>query len=215
MCVDKMDNSASISKTNELPSSKKPLKKASTQLLHSSLGEAAGFAVSLGAVYFADCLLPGPTSRATKRVAQALSRWRHTETAQEIACARKIIDVSLMNIGGLTNMGTQFTLHRYGINPEERAPLAQDLGRLLTGRLVGTATSIGALAFTQKHMSSAISTGEKGISDALAGGAAGDRFAELLISNIIQSIGALPGSVSAQLLYDRVMGKHHSNQPNR
>lgn len=184
-------------------------KAASSQLLHSALGEVVGLSVSLGAVYVANHMFPGQTKWATKKIAERLGTWRGTAPTEQLACASKIMDVTLMNIGGISNMATQFTLHRHATNPEDRQPLGHDIGRLLAGRVAGTVTSIGSLAFAQKHMPSGIGKSERRISDVMGKGPAAERFAELFISDIIQSIGAIPGNVSAQLLYDQIVGNAH------
>lgn len=199
-----MDKSTPNTDDHSLPEATQ--KAAASQLLHSALGEVVGLSVSLGAVYVANHLFPGQTRWATKKIAERLGTWRGTAPTEQLACAGKIMDVTLMNIGGLSNMATQFTLHRQAMKPEDRQPLGYDLGRLLAGRVAGTATSIGTLALTQKHMSSRMFRSERRVSDILGGGAASDRFAELFVSDIIQSIGAMPGNVTAQLLYDHVVG---------
>jgi hypothetical protein len=180
-------------------------KAASTQFLHSGLGEVVGIAVSLGAVYFANHLLPNQTRVATQMVARTLGKWRGTPMHQQEICARKIIDVTLMNIGGLSNMGAQFALHRTSIAPEDRPPLTHELGRLFTGRVVGTITAIGTLALTQKNAPLAMKSTEQRLSRFLGNTAASSRFSELFISDIIQSVGAVAGNAPAQILFDKLV----------
>jgi hypothetical protein len=92
------------------------------------------------------------------------------------------------------------------MKPEDKPPLAYELGRLITGRVVGTVTAIGALAFARIHAPKAMAGGEHRISNIFGNNATSLRFSELLLSNIVQSAGALAGNVPAQLLYDKVVG---------
>jgi len=181
-------------------------KKFSTQFAHSALGEVVGLTVSLGAVYFAHHLLPNQTRAVTHKIAEKLGHWRSTHAHEQALCARKIMDVTLMNIGGLSNMGVQFCLHRTSMKPEDRPPLALELGRLLGGRVAGTVTAIGTLALAQAHAPSTIMKSERQLSKLLGNTATTARFSELFISDITQSVGALVGNVPAQILYDKLVG---------
>ncbi len=182
-----------------------PTKAASIQFLHSGLGELVGIVVSLGAVYFANHLLPNQTRAATQMVARTLGKWRGTHAHEQEICARKIMDVTLMNIGGLSNMSAQFALHRTSIAPDDRPPLAHELGRLFTGRVVGTVTAIGTLALTQKNAPSAMKKTEQHLSKCFGSTTASNRFSELLVSDIIQSVGAVAGNAPAQILFDKLV----------
>ena len=115
-----------------------------------------------------------------------------------------------MNIAGLSNMGMQFALHRTSMNPEDKPPLAHELGRLVAGRVVGTATAVSTLALAHTYTPKAMASTQHFGSKLLGNTAKTDRFSELLLSNIIQSAGALVGNVPAQLLYDKVVGNTRS-----
>ena len=118
---------------SEDPAVDKPIdsssKKLTTQLLHSSLGEAAGFSVSIGAVYLAHYLMPSQTRAVTETLAERIAKWRGTHAGEERDLAKKVVDVTLMNVGGLSNMAMQFSLHRASMEPEDKPPLAHELGR--------------------------------------------------------------------------------------
>ena len=173
--------------------------------MHSGLGELVGIAVSLGTVYFANHLLPNQTRAATQMVARILGKWRGTQAQAQEICAHKIMDVTLMNIGGLSNMVAQFALHRTSIAPDDRQPLAHEIGRLFTGRVVGTITAIGTLALTQKNAPSAMKKSEQRLSKLLGSTTASSRFSELFVSDIIQSAGAIAGNAPAQILFDKLV----------
>ena len=160
-------------------------------------GEMVGLAVSIGAVYAAERLAPRQLNAFTERLARALGEHRGTGSEQQLATARKIADFSIMNIGGLMNVGTQFALHRHAQPRDERAPLASDFGRVLTGRAVGTGTAGLALLMAEKYLPGRMLGHQS-------------RLGELAISSLIQSAGALPGNISAQLLYDQLLGTHKS-----
>jgi hypothetical protein len=76
---------------------------------------------------------------------------------------------------------------------------------------VGTATAVGTLAFARTYTPKAMAGGEHHLSKLLGNNAKSLRFSELLLSNLVQSSGALAGNVPTQLLYDKVVG----NQPNK
>ncbi len=170
----------------------------------SALGEVSGYAVGLGAVYLADYLLPKQKRGAIDWLARQLGRWHGTGGEAQQVLAGKIADVTVMNLGGLVNMGTQFTLHRHAQPSDERTPLGEELGRVLTGRVAGTATAVGALT-----LASTLLPGPLASVEAAAGKLLGNRprLGALAVSNLVQSLGALMGNVPAQLLYDRLAGQ--------
>lgn len=175
------------------------------QVRTSFVGEISGFACSIGAVYVAERVCPQQTTRFIGRLAEQLGRWRGTSAAVEKALAHKVADVTLMHTGGLANMATQFIWRRRQQRPEERQPLAYDVGRVVTGRAGGTVTAISALALAETFAPKLMDQGEHGAGRLLGNRPGSLRFAELALSSLVQSIGAMAGNVPAQLLYDKLL----------
>jgi hypothetical protein len=173
------------------------------QLSISTLGELSGYAVGIGAVYAAESLCPRQTRACIDGLAIRLGRSRGTSAAAQYALAHKVVDVAVMNLGGFVNMVTQFGLHRRTQPAKERAPLIQDIGRVISGRLAGTVTAVATLALAETFQPVRLARGTQGLSRLLGGR---PRLAELALSNMIQSAGALVGNVPAQMLYDRLVG---------
>ena len=184
-----------------------PPTKAAKQLRASVLGEVTGFACAIGAVYIAERMTPHQTNQIIESIARRLGKWRGTNAEIEKKLAHKVVDVGLMNVGGVVNMATQFTLHRQQVPESEREPLSYDLGRVITGRIGGTATAIGTLALAETFAPKLMNHGTTGAGKLLGNSTKSIRFAELALSNLVQSIGALAGNVPAQLLYDKVLGR--------
>jgi len=174
------------------------------QLGISAFSEMLGLGVSIGAVYGAHYAAPQQTRALIHRLAGMLGRYHGSAAEHHLASAQKIADFTLMNIGGLMNMGSQFAMHRYTQPPEERAPLAQELGRVLSGRLAGTLGAGVALVAAEHWTPRAMDRMER-----VAGKALGNhpRLGELGVSSLVQSVGALPGNVAVQLLYDKITGR--------
>jgi hypothetical protein len=111
-----------------------------------------------------------------------------------------------MNIGGVANLSTQFALRRSQMSEDEKRPLGLELGRLITGRLAGTAGAALALTCAELH----------GVNTKITGSIArkipfldkihieGTSLSALFASDLIQSIGAIGPNILAQQLYDRV-----------
>lgn len=173
----------------------------------STLGEIAGLVVSIGAVYGAEYLAPHQTRGFIQRLARALSHHRGESIESQFVTAHKIADFAIMNVGGMVNMSTQFALHRYCQSPEERPPLGHGLGRVLAGRLVGTVTAGSALVLAECHAPQGLESVKQRMGTMLGNHR---RLGELTTSSVIQSAGALPGNVAAQLLYDRLTGNDKS-----
>lgn len=173
------------------------------QLSISTLGEVTGYAIGIGAVYIAESLCPKQTRACIDGLAVKLGKSRGTSAVAQHDLAHKIVDVTVMNIGGFVNMATQFTLHRRAQNPEDRAPLAQDFGRVLTGRVAGTATAVGTLALAETFQPLRMKQSANALSRLMGNR---PRLAELAVSNLVQSAGALVGNVPAQILYDDLVG---------
>jgi hypothetical protein len=200
-----MENSQTTSDAPEIPVSKK----ISAQLWHSTLGEIASHAVSIGAVYATHHLLPNQTQAATQKLAKAFGKMRSTSTQEQLNLAKEVMDFTLANIAGTSNMGVQFIMHRRSMKPEDKPPLPHELGRVILGRIAGTITCGGTLALAKTHAPKAMLGTEHQISKLLGNTKATDRFSELLLSNIVQSAGALAGNVPSQLLYDKLVGNQH------
>ena len=169
----------------------------------SALGELSGYAVGIGAVYAAESLCPRQTRACIEGLARKLGQSRGTSAAAQHDLAHKIVDVAVMNIGGCVNMATQFAMHRHAQPPEDRAPLLQDVGRIVSGRIAGTATAVGALALAETFQPVRMQRSTQTLSRLLGNH---PRLAELALSNLVQSAGALVGNVPAQMLYDQLVG---------
>lgn len=178
-----------------------PVTTVASQTRTSVIGESIGFACSIGAVYLTERAFPTLTHEITDKLAGKLGKWRHTSAAAQQTMAEDVVDFAIMNVAGLVNMATQFSIRRYSEKPEERAPLGYELGRIATGRLAGTATAAGALAFMKTNAPRLMNE-----NTLLGKGRGRVRFTELALSNLVMSIGALGGNVPAQLLYDKLVG---------
>lgn len=173
------------------------------QTRFSLIGEGVGFCVSMGAVYLAEFCCPNETRALTGSLAKQLGAWRGTSAVKEQELAKKIMDVTLMNIGGIANMGAQFGLHRYQTEQQELLPFGAELGRVLVGRVGGTATALGALAIAENCLPNLTNWGSRHPSAFAHPSYA--RFTDLALNNLVQSAGALVGNIPAQLLYDKVV----------
>jgi hypothetical protein len=203
-----MDNSEQQKNKKESAEQTKPLLR---QVATSALGEVAAFSIAIGAVYVTEHLFPKQTQAFVSRLAEHLGRWRGVSPETQHVLAKRILDVGVMNIGGTVNMGVQFTMRRINQKPEEKTPLLYELGRLAAGRIIGTATAFSALALMHSHASSWINKTERGLTNRLGGAARDARLSELLVSNTVQSVGAIAGNVPAQLLYDRLVNPPEKN----
>jgi hypothetical protein len=178
-----------------------PVTTVASQTRTSFIGESIGFACSLGAVYLTERACPELTRQANEKLAERLGTWRHTNAAKQKAMAEDVVDFAIMNVAGLVNMASQFAIRRHSQKPDERPPLGYELGRLATGRFAGTVTAAGALAFMKTNAPRLMNE-----NTLLGKGPKNVRFAELALSNLVMSLGALGGNVPAQLLYDRLVG---------
>ena len=182
------------------------------QVRASVVGEVTGFGCAIGAIYIAERVSPRQTAQLIESIARRLSKWRGTSVETEKQLAHKVVDVGLMNVGGMVNMGTQFAVHRAQLPQEERQPLSYDLGRVVTGRVGGTVTAISTLALAETLAPQLMSRGKMSGGKLLGNSSQNIRFAELALSNLVQSIGALAGNVPAQLLYDKVLGREQGQK---
>ena len=179
------------------------------------LGEVVATAVSIGAVYAKDYLFHDQNEKAAAGIANIIARYRGTSGAVELKLAGEILDITAMHLGGLANVTTQFALRRAQQSPETRTSFLYEAGRLLFGRCAGTVTSIGTLALAKSQAPGAMRYGE-GKMESLVGAvgkltrlapneAMHTRLAELMVSNLVQSAGAVAGNAPAQLLFDKLM----------
>ena len=191
-----IDSLIPLSAADSAPITLDPLLK---QARISLVSECAAIAVSLCAVYAAEGIFPEHMEAASATLARQLGRWKNTPGAVQEPLARRLTDAAVMNIGGVANMGLQFALHRQEQPKEERLPLAQEAGRLLSGRAAGTLGAFTALALASPHLPTAQASDTASASKR--------RFTELVTNNAIQSLGALAGNIPAQVLYDRLVSR--------
>jgi len=171
----------------------------------SALGEVAAFSIALGAVYMSERMFPKQMKVFISRLAEQLGNWRGTSADSNTVLAKQIIDVGIMNVAGASGMAVQFGVRRSLQTPEEKKPLGYEAGRLATGRIVGTATAVGALAFVSSKAPYFMKIMQSGISKGTGDSARSERFAELFVSNAVQSVGAVAGNAPAQLIYDHLV----------
>ena len=169
--------------------------------------------LALARCIWAHHVFPKQSNDFIGKLAVKLGEWRGTSPVAQQILARQITDVTVMNIGGLANMGGQFALHRKGFDPKERSTVKSDFGRVITGRVAGTATAIGMVAIAKTLGPQAMKRSEQALSSLMGNSAKSDRFVELFISNAIQSVGGIAGNVPAQLLYDKLVD--HGPSPQR
>lgn len=180
---------------------------AATQTRRSLAGEITGYVCSIGAVYIAERACPAKTQALIASIAKHIGHGRGSSAAAEMALAKRIVDVGIMNIGGSANMLTQFAMRRHGQPKEDREALGYELGRVVTGRVGGTVTAVTALAMAETFAPRLMDFGERQGARLLRDRPWSARFSELALSNAVQSVGALAGNIPAQLLYDRLMGR--------
>lgn len=178
---------------------------ATRQLRNTALGEMTAFSIAIGAVYASEMLLPKHTQALVARLAEHLGQWRGVSAETQTGFAQKILDVGIMNMAGASSFAVQFGLRRSYQSAEEKTPLWYEAGRLVAGRIVGTMTAIGALAVMGTKAPGVMRHMETGMSGKLGANIHADRFAELFVSNAVQSLGAIAGNAPAQLLYDHVV----------
>ena len=188
--------------TSEKPAGKKPVFQ---QVKNSVLGETVAFSVALGAVYASERLLPKQVETLVAYLAKKIGAWRGTSAEQQTILAKKIYDVGIMNIAGISGMAVQFGIRRTHQKPEERNTLGYELARLGTGRIAGTLTALSALGLMNMRAPKLMQKMEKGLSAKFGGSKTSDRIAELAVSNAVQSAGAVPGNSLAQILFDQIV----------
>lgn len=184
------------------------------QFGNSGMAEITAFAVAIGAVYATERLFPHQTQAFVSRLAEKLGEWRGKDTATQQALAKKIVDVTIMNLGGAASLGVQFGLRRAQQKEEggEKTPLLYEAGRLAAGRILGTATAIGTLALMETRAPGIMKQAESGVSRLFGASPKSDRFAALAVSDAVQSVGATLGNAPAQVLYDHLVGTPEKNQ---
>lgn len=201
-------------------------KAASSALIKQNLknvmwSEVVGSAVSLASVFVARKLMPEQTEQLTSRLSHALVKNNRRSPQQARENAEHIIDVVLMNLGGVAGMLTQFTLRR--MNGKGQKPLHIDLAALLLGRIGGTSTMAAGLYTTEKFAQTPLRASEatlaKGIhrlNAAISGkrdmpvSADEQRAAYVVVSNVLQSLFAAPGNTLAQTFVDREIAKRQA-----
>lgn len=180
-------------------------------------GEVTGSAIALASVFMARKVLPEQTEQLTSRLSDILQR-RSAKTPEEShMTTERVIDVVLMNVGGLASVLTQFAMRRMGKN-EHKYSLPVDLAALLVGRIGGTSTMAAGLYATEKMAGTPLRTSEDMVAKGihwLNGKASGkenvplsemeQRAAYVAVSNILQSLFAIPGNAMAQTFTDKVM----------
>lgn len=191
-----------------------PSKPVARQFASSALGEIVAFSLAIGAVYVSDRLFPKQIESVVARIARSLGQWRDTSPEMQTELAKKIFDVGIMNMAGISGMAVQFGMRRAHQKPEEKTPFWYEAGRLAVGRLAGTITAIGTLALMTTRTPGLMKGMESGISKQLGTNAHSDRLAELFVSNAVQTVGAIAGNAPAQLLYDRLVHAP-ANAPSR
>jgi hypothetical protein len=177
-------------------------KSVNDQLAVTIMGEIVATSMAIGAVYVTDLLLPKQTEAFVARLATYMAKWRGVNAESQKLYAKKIVDVTVMNMAGLAGMGTQVAVRRAHQSEEEKTPLWYEIGRLAAGRIFGTFTSVQALTTMEKKFPSTLRSAESIISKRIGANVATDRFSELLVSNVVQAAGATVGHAPAQLLYD-------------
>ncbi len=175
------------------------------QAAQTTLGELTGFAVSIGAVYASERLCPNQVRRFTESLAKKLGEWRKLPVSSQEILAQKITDIGLMQMGGIANLGVQFSVRRSAQHEDEKQSLPYEIGRLLAGRFTGTATAMMTLAAVETKTPKLMQGGERVISRMLGHCRGSERFAELVMSNAVQTAGGMMGNAPAQLLYDKLL----------
>lgn len=187
----------------QTPDMAEPLKR---QMQISAVGEICAFSLAIGAVYVCERVLPRQTEAFTHKIADLLARCRGTSAQAQTLWAKKILAVGIMNLAGAAGMATQFGIRRAQHKADEKMPLGYEFGRLIAGRLVGTVAAISALTLMETKAAPVVRRLER-----FAARGSNARFAELLVSNSIQTAGAVVGNAPAQLLYDCLVNPPQKN----
>ncbi len=174
-----------------------PLKR---QVTISAVGEMVAFTLAIGAVYVSERMMPKQTEAFVQEIAGQMAKWRGASVESQKLCAKKILDVAIMNMAGATGMAAQFGIRRAHQKEEDKMPLWYEASRLLTGRVVGTFTALSTLALMETRAPKWMRKMEGSVSKGT-----NDRFGELLVSNSVQTVGAIVGNAPAQLLYDHLV----------
>ncbi|MEJ0010432.1 MAG: hypothetical protein WDN72_08030 [Alphaproteobacteria bacterium] len=182
------------------------------QFKYSALGEMTGFTMALGAVYLADVACPRQTQAFVRHLGGLLGKWRGTGAEAQHLLAEKITDVALMNIGGAANVALQYGLRRHDLAPDQRRSTPYEIGRLIVGRSIGTATALGSFTLAETMMPARMRAAEIWGGKLMGGSAVAEKFAGRILSDAIQSVAAVFGNIPGQVLYDKVLGRSPSRE---
>jgi hypothetical protein len=189
-------------------------KELKNSFLHVAIGEMVGTVVAVASVLLGRHAFRPHVAALEERLASAYARAANVERAQQLA--GKTMDVLLMNLGGMANLATQFTLRRISSGAEQD-PLWQDVARVAFGRLVGTTGAVAAISAAENLAEPSLRQAEQKIgwlvwqSRRLMGAVEqpepsqiDQRLAELLASSMVQSAGAILSNAPAQTLFTKV-----------
>lgn len=190
-------------------------------LKHAVLGEVVGHSVAVGAVYAPHYLAPKFDDQLTEKIARQLANWKHTDARKETENARVLKDDALMQLAGLSNFGTQ--LWQLSKESSEGTSLGSNIGQVIAGRVGGTTTSLAGEYITRHFAPGLTELVEEKTANGihwtshLMGYNKHQRpskeekhASDILFSNTVQTLFALPGNVASQQLYERVLrGAEH------
>lgn len=179
-------------------------------------GETVGSAVALASVFAARKILPAQTEHITARLTAALERNGKRTPEEARKTAERVVVIVLMNIGGLASVLTQFGMRRM-MNDAHQYSLPVDLSALLVGRIGGTTTMTAGIYGTEKLAGNSLRATEEVLAKGIHwinNKALGSqetnvsdeerRAAYVVVSNILQSIYAIPGNAGAQTFVERI-----------
>lgn len=187
-------------------------------LKNAVFGEVVGHSVAIGAVYMPHYMAPDFEQKMTDGIATQLASFKHTDAKSETKNAEILKDDVLMQLAGLSNFGTQLWQHRRGLAPDAQHSWGSDIGRMVSGRVGGTVTSlVGEFAARQfaPHLTESIEENTAGgihwVSHMIGynkhqrPSREEKHASDIVFSNTIQTLFALPGNVGMQQLYEKVI----------
>lgn len=198
----------------------------SQRLRHVAFGELLGTAVAVGAVAVGRNFPAG--IKATKKLdgffAEHLADLFNVTSESGLReLGRKSTNTALIQLGGMTNVATQYKLLRASHESSDERPFYVDVAQVGLGRIIssiGAASMVGAGEFcapaTLRKVESGLDRAINVMRDnqAIAKGvfnvSPGNPLSEILVNNVLQSMGGIPCNAVTQHLFDRLVGQGYS-----
>lgn len=183
-----------------------------TQAYNSAVGFLVGSVAAIGAVFTMD--------RFTPRQKQAVATWIENTAARygwkglaDEKHAQMAVDFVVMNVAGTANEAVQYTMRKSELRHEKRSATTRpyELGRLISGRVVGTIGGAISLGLHQSRTPGFMARSDAALARWMTSGPdapspLAERTGHLITSNFMQ-YGSYIGNASGQILYDTLISK--------